>query len=270
MKGSKAARWPLACSQNKGLCPSGYQRTERWLLFRALPPQRQRGRCVTARAGRQRAAAISAPETAYSTKVWAGCQLLTTSSWDPGWLTSARSVKVWDQLPRGDTRHTQDCALAVHARNWAAGTREVHKMHGPPGTVCLPSTQSPEWLVPGEGTKCRAHLGLWLCRAPKNLSDFDLGSTLNAGSIWDRALAKHPGAWAMWTHQVHATLGCGKPTVVQPLWAHPTYASSICLQCPFLSTAQLNKWAWISGHLGPLVSGQKFDTEETSKQRKPK
>ena len=28
------------------------------------------------------------------------------SSWDPGWLTSARRVTAGDQLPRGDTRHT--------------------------------------------------------------------------------------------------------------------------------------------------------------------
>ena len=33
----------------------------------------------------------------------------------------------------------------------------------------------------------------------------------------------------------------------------PTHASGACLQCPSLSTAQLNKWARISGHFHALV-----------------
>ena len=52
-----------------------------------LPPQRQRGRCATARAWRQGMAAILALQTTSSTKLWASCQLLTTSFWDPGWFT---------------------------------------------------------------------------------------------------------------------------------------------------------------------------------------
>ena len=32
--------------------------------------------------------------------------LLTKTSWDSGWLTSARRVAARDQLPRRDTRHT--------------------------------------------------------------------------------------------------------------------------------------------------------------------
>ena len=84
---------------------------------RALPPGKQRGRCVTARARRKGVAAISAPETASLTKLWADCQLLTTSSWDPGRFTSPRRVTAWDQLTRGDTQHTWDCALTVHPGN---------------------------------------------------------------------------------------------------------------------------------------------------------
>ena len=137
--------------------------------FRAFPPWRQKGRFATARAGRQGAAAISALETTSSSKLWVGCQLLNTSSWDPGQFTSARSVTAWDQLPRGDTWHTWDCACAVHLGNPAARSGEVHKIHGLPGTVHSPSTQSPERLGPGKGTKCTAHLGL----------------------------AEHPGAWAV-------------------------------------------------------------------------
>ena len=94
-----------------------------------------------------------------STKVWAGSQLLTTSSWNPGWLTSARKVAAWDQLPKGETWDTWNGALMVHPRNWADGTREVIKMHGSPGTVRLPSTWSPELLGTGKGTKYRQALG---------------------------------------------------------------------------------------------------------------
>ena len=94
------------------------------------------------------------PETASSTKLWAGSQLLTTSSWDPGWLTSTRRVAAWYQLSRGDIRHTWDGALTAHLGNPAAGTREVIKMHGPPGTVCSPSTWLPELVWPGKDTKC--------------------------------------------------------------------------------------------------------------------
>ena len=55
--------------------------------YQALPPQRQKGRPVRARARRQGTAAISVPDTAFSMKLWAGSHLLTTSSWDPGRLT---------------------------------------------------------------------------------------------------------------------------------------------------------------------------------------
>ena len=51
--------------------------------------------------------AISAPETASSTKLRAGSQLLTESSWDPGRLTSARRVgAARDQFPRGEVTQT--------------------------------------------------------------------------------------------------------------------------------------------------------------------
>ena len=105
----KALLAPLARSQNKGV--SKYHRRASQLPYRALPPWRQRGRPEIARAGRQGAAAILAPEITSSTKLGAGSQLLTSSSWDPRWLTSARSVTAWEQLPRGDIRHTWNCAL---------------------------------------------------------------------------------------------------------------------------------------------------------------
>ena len=145
--------------------------------FRALPPLRQRGRCATARARRQVAATISVPETTVSTKLWEGFKLLITSSWDPGWFTSARSVTVWDQLPRGNTWYTWDCAFIAHSGNWVAGTKEVHKMHGSPERVFL-AKHPVIWVAwTWEGTKHIVHLGLCLCSAPKNLRGLNLGST---------------------------------------------------------------------------------------------
>ena len=66
-KGSNNTWWPLLYSHYRGL--SKYQRTASWLLYRALSPWRQKDRHVTARAGRQRAAAILAPETTSSNKL---------------------------------------------------------------------------------------------------------------------------------------------------------------------------------------------------------
>ena len=56
--------------------------------------------------------------------------------------------------PQRDTGHTWDGALTVHAGNRMVGTGEVIKMHGPPGTVCSPSTWLPDVLRPRKGTKC--------------------------------------------------------------------------------------------------------------------
>jgi len=83
---------------------SKYQRRASQLQTGASPCQGQRGRKAAARARRR--GAISAPETVSFTKLGAGSQLLTKSSWDPGQLISARRVAVRDQLPRGDTWHT--------------------------------------------------------------------------------------------------------------------------------------------------------------------
>ena len=74
--------------------------------------------------------------------------MLTTSSWDPGWLTSARRVPV-----RGDIWHNCNGALAVHLGNQGARTREEIKMNSPHGTVRSLKTWSPELLGPGKGTK---------------------------------------------------------------------------------------------------------------------
>ena len=95
------------------------------------------------------------PETASSTKLQAGSQLLTKSSWDPGRLTSARRVTAGDQLPRGHIWPTWDGAPAAHPGFWAAGTREVIRCTAHLGRLRSPSTWSPELLGPGKGTKHR-------------------------------------------------------------------------------------------------------------------
>ena len=153
--------------------PSKYQKRATWLPFRALPPGKQRDMCVTAIGRRQGADAILAPEITTLARLWAGCQLLTVSSWDPGWFTSARYVTAWNQLPSRDTWHTWDCALMAHLGNWVARTGDMHKMHSaltkhpvtwvawtldrhkmqdPLGTVPLQRTLEPEQCGPGKYT----------------------------------------------------------------------------------------------------------------------
>ena len=88
--------------------------------------RRQRGTWVTVRGRKKGVSGISAPETASPTKLWAGCQLLTSPFWDLGWFISARSVTAWDQLSRWDTWPIWDCALMAHLGAWAAWTWEVH------------------------------------------------------------------------------------------------------------------------------------------------
>ena len=148
MKGSNLTH-SLARSQNKGL--SEHQRRPSLMHTGPSPTI---GREAGVQQPEQESKGQSWPQrSAISTKLWAGSQLLTMSSWDPGQFTSARRVAAWDQLPRGDTRHTWDGALLVHPGNRAAGTGELIKMHGPPGTVHSPSTWSPELLGTGKGAK---------------------------------------------------------------------------------------------------------------------
>ena len=178
---------------------------------------------------------------ASSTKLWAGSQLLTTSSWDPGWLTSARRVAAWDQLPRGDTRHTWDSALVASWETEQPGlgrwlrhtvhlgpcacqapgclSWEGHKMYTPLSLCPMRSAREHECehLRTGKCTKCRACFGQYHCRATWSLSSVDMESTCTMS--WD------------------------KPSVAQTLWALPTHTSDICLQCSSLPTAQLNKLA---------------------------
>ena len=103
-------------------------------------------------------------------------------------------------------------------------------MHGPSGTVSSPSTQSPELLRPGKGTKSTAHLGVCPCRAPENLSGLDW----EVHKMYD-ARGTVPLQRTLKTEQCRP-LGCGKPSVVHPLQTLPMHASGTCLQCPSLPT----------------------------------
>ena len=102
--------------------------------------------------------------------------------------------------------------------------------------VRLPSTWSPELLGPGKGTKRRPNQ---VCACVEYLSSLDLGSTCNPEPAPCRA------TWSQSSVDWESTLAVsgGKPSVAQTLWALPTHANDICLQCSFLPTAQLNKWA---------------------------
>ena len=152
-------------------------------------PTRGRGRCGTARGGRQGTSAVLALENSSPIKLWAGYQLLTMSSWDPGWFISAQSVRAWDQVPWGDAWPMQplqriwepeqlgpgkctrcmvypglfpcwtpgrDCSLAVHLEAWPSWTWEVHK-------TGAGYTREPEWLWPVKHTRHMAHLRSWVC-----------------------------------------------------------------------------------------------------------
>ena len=236
VKDTNTTWWSLACSQKKRLCSSKYQRRASQLPFRALPPQRQRDRCVTARARKQGSSAILAPDTASSTKLWEGCQLITMSSLDHGWFHQQfHSLRLG--LQRRHRPYLGLCPCST-PKNQAARTEKVHKTQGPHGTVHSPNTWSPELLGPGQGTKHTVDLGLCPCGAPEKLSSLDLETAWDTGITWDTTLAEHPGAWAVRTSEVHSTLNWGKPSVVHPLWTWPL-ASSICLKCPFLPQ---NNW----------------------------
>ena len=178
---------------------------------------------------------------ASSTKLWAGPQLLTKSSWDPGQLTSARRIANRDLLPRRDMWHTWDDAPAVHPGNRAAGMKEAIRRTSP-GSVNSPSTwgpellrpvraqntgptesaplwstrePEPEWLRPGKCTHPRARCRQFPCRATWSLSSVDREST----------------------RRERGQTQCGPDT------ASPPHTRQWCLLAAFLPTAQLNKWA---------------------------
>ena len=143
--------------------------------------------------------AISAQEMASSTKLWAGPQLLTKSSWDPGQLTSTSRVAARDQLPRGDTRHTWDNAPTAHPGNWAVEMGEVIRRTAPPGESALTKHLVTWAAQTWEGHKMQAQPSLCRCEVPKNLnlSSVELGNAHNPGPALDTSHAEQPGTWAV-------------------------------------------------------------------------
>ena len=109
---------------------------------------------VTARAGRQRAATISAAEAGILHQTVSRVPVTNhvfLGSWMVDICQEHRSLRSATQR-----RHTVNLRQCSHGapRKPQARTREVIKIHGPPGTVHLPRTWSPELLGPGKGTKC--------------------------------------------------------------------------------------------------------------------
>ena len=135
--------------------------------YRPLSAWRQRGRHRTYRVRRQGATEISTPKMASFNKLWTSFQLLTTSSWDPRWLSSA-SVKSASQkryrhlrpcshsIPRkaGNGGHggnedawaTWDRALTKQPVAWASQTWEGHKTHNLSRSEPLQSIWELKWL----------------------------------------------------------------------------------------------------------------------------
>ena len=219
----------LACSQKKGL--SEYQRRASWLCIGPFPTPCPK-QVSNSQSWKTRGCCNLDLRPASYTKLWAGSQLLTTSSWDTGRLTSAGKFTAWDQLPTGDIAHlrwcsravpgkqstrdqrgdeeawpTWDSALAKHLVTWAARTWEGHKTHAQPSLCSF--------------------------RLPKNLSGLDLGSApWRLGSV-------DPGS----TH--HLELGqtqCGPYTASIPQ-TYQRYFFAVSLP-PHKTTEQvsLNKW----------------------------
>ena len=238
----KALTRSLAHAQNKGL--SKYQRRASWLPTGPSPLLEVERQACNSQSWKTQVAAISAPEIASSTKLLAGSQLLTASSCDPGWLTSARRVTAWDQLPRGDTGTTE----TVHFRRtwetqqlgpqrWLTRTARLGRCTRqapgclscsdpgraqkacPTESVALWSAQEPEPEKPraGKSTKGRACFGQHTCRAAWSLRTVEPENTRHGER--------------------------GKPSVVHALRPLPAHASHVCLQCCSLPTTQLNKWA---------------------------
>ena len=132
----------LARSWNKGL--REYQRRASWLCTGPSLPEVERQACDSQSWKARDCYNLSPRDSIFYQTV--------------SRLPSANHVFLRSGLSRGDMRHTWDGALMAHLGNQAARTREGIKMHGPPGTVCSPSTWLPELLRPGKGTKCTPNL----------------------------------------------------------------------------------------------------------------
>ena len=201
----KALTCILAQSQNRGL--SEYQRRASWLhtgpsplpcpLLHApspSPPEEER-QTGDSQSWKSRGCCCNLSPRQASTKLWPGSQLLTTSSWDPGWWTSTRRGAAWDQLPRGDTPHTWDGALKASQETEQPGPRRWLRCTAHLGQCAC---QAPLLSCSDLGRAQNAlQTSLCPCGVPKNLSSLNLGSSQNARPTLDSTPAEHPGGWAV-------------------------------------------------------------------------
>ena len=194
MKGSNP-RCNLGHSQNKGL--SKYQRRASGLCTSPyLPPEAERRVC-----GSQswKARGNLGPRDQHPPP---NCEQAPPVANHV--FLGSRRVEAWDQLPRGDTRHTRDSTLTVHPRNEqpGPGTWLTHRIHlgqcsliepchlscsdlgraqntHPTESVPLWNTWElePEQLRSRKCMKHRTHIGQYPWRATWSLSSVDPEST---------------------------------------------------------------------------------------------
>ena len=140
--------------------------------------------------------AISAPER-HPLPHCKQAPLLTKTSWDSGWLTSAGRVTARDQLLRR-SEHTAHLKRRAHCASrkrssWDGGGDKTHPYLGETAlTKHLVACATWTW----EGQKTQAQPSLCLCGVPENLnlSGLDLGSACNPGPTSDSSLADQPRA----------------------------------------------------------------------------
>ena len=165
--------------------------------------------------------------------------LLTKTSWDSGWTTSAGRIAARDQLLRRDTQHTWEGVPIVHPENRAAGTGEGIS-HSLKLGVTTRAKDLVTWAAQTwDGCKTQAQPSLHLCGVPENLNlrSLDLESAYKPGPASDSSQQSNlESEWCRLGK--HTPVSRGKPIVAESLWTH---ISDICLQCSYLPKARLNK-----------------------------
>ena len=139
----------LACSQNKGL--SKYQRRASQLHTGPSPSMEAERQACNSHSWKARGNLGSrdqhpppnCEQAPSSNHVFLG-------SWTVNICQEGHSQRSAPQ--KSYMAHLRWCSRAT-PRKAVARTDEVIKIHGPPGTVCSPSTWSPELLRPGKDTK---------------------------------------------------------------------------------------------------------------------
>ena len=203
------------------------------------PHWRQRGRHATVRYGRQ--GAISAPETSILHQTVSRLPVANhvfLGSWTVDICQEGRSLRSAPQ--RRHTAHLRWCSHGA-PRKPSARDQGGDKDHGPPGTVHLPSSWSPELLRPGTGTTRRPNESVPLRSAREPEPDqLRPGKCMKLGAHFGQFPCRATWSLSSVDREGTRAVSWGKPSVVHTLQALPTHASDICLQCPSLPTTQMN------------------------------